>query len=238
MTYVLHYAPDNASLIVRLVLEELEAPYRTVLVDRAARAQEGAAYRSTNPTGLIPALETRDGVIFETAAILLWLADTRVDMTPNAPDPGRGSLLSWLFFTANTLHPMLRMTFYPEKYVCSDPDAQSALRQRLTTLHPVDMSLPRALALLEGLYASRPETLRRKAPIILDYYVCVLLRWCQIYPAGATAWFDFAPYPALRALAQRLETRPATMAAIRAEGLGPTPFSSASLPMPPEGCAL
>ena len=38
--YVLHYAPDNASLAVRLALEELGVPYRTALVDRAARAQE------------------------------------------------------------------------------------------------------------------------------------------------------------------------------------------------------
>ena len=41
--YVLHYAPDNASLIVRLALEEMGLPYRTVLVDRARREQDGAA---------------------------------------------------------------------------------------------------------------------------------------------------------------------------------------------------
>jgi glutathione S-transferase len=35
--YTLHYAPDNASLIIRLVLETHAIPYRTVLVNRAAR---------------------------------------------------------------------------------------------------------------------------------------------------------------------------------------------------------
>src|SRR5680860_279820 len=42
MTLILHYAPDNASLIVRLALEELELPYETRLVDRSVRAQDGA----------------------------------------------------------------------------------------------------------------------------------------------------------------------------------------------------
>ncbi|MCB2144531.1 MAG: glutathione S-transferase N-terminal domain-containing protein, partial [Rhodobacteraceae bacterium] len=66
--YVLHYAPDNASLIVRLVLTELNQPFETALVDRRVRAQDGAAYRALNPNGLIPALETPGGAIFETGA--------------------------------------------------------------------------------------------------------------------------------------------------------------------------
>ena len=50
----LHYAPDNASLIVRLALEEAGLPYRTVLVDRAANAQRSPAYMALNPAGRIP----------------------------------------------------------------------------------------------------------------------------------------------------------------------------------------
>ncbi|MEY8839828.1 glutathione S-transferase, partial [Cribrihabitans sp. XS_ASV171] len=42
-TLRLHYAPDNASLIIRLALEEMRLPYQAVLVDRAARAQDGTA---------------------------------------------------------------------------------------------------------------------------------------------------------------------------------------------------
>ena len=35
--YTLHYAPDNASLIIRLVLDGAGLPYRTALVDRWRR---------------------------------------------------------------------------------------------------------------------------------------------------------------------------------------------------------
>ncbi|MCB1329029.1 MAG: glutathione S-transferase N-terminal domain-containing protein, partial [Maritimibacter sp.] len=72
----LHYAPDNASLIIRIALEELGLPYETRLVDRQAEAQKSPAYLALNPQGLIPVLETPEGPIFETAAILLWLGET------------------------------------------------------------------------------------------------------------------------------------------------------------------
>ena len=61
----LHYAPDNASLCVRLALDAVGAPFQTVLVDRAARGQKSQRYLALNPNGLIPVLETPDGALFE-----------------------------------------------------------------------------------------------------------------------------------------------------------------------------
>ncbi|NBT31105.1 MAG: glutathione S-transferase, partial [Rhodobacteraceae bacterium] len=78
----LHYAPDNASLCVRLALTEMGLPFETILVDRRARGQKAPAYLRLNPNGLIPTLETPDGPIYETAAILLWLADRQGDLFP------------------------------------------------------------------------------------------------------------------------------------------------------------
>ena len=61
MTYLLHFAPDNASLCIRLALEELRLPYQTALVDRDINAQRSPAYLALNPNGLIPVLETPHG---------------------------------------------------------------------------------------------------------------------------------------------------------------------------------
>ncbi|MBS0126597.1 glutathione S-transferase family protein [Thetidibacter halocola] len=230
--YRLHYAPDNASLAVRLALEELGAPYATRLVDRAAKAQQGAVYRAVNPAGLIPALETPDGVIFETGAILLWLADRHGRMAPLPGDPARGDFLKWLFFTSNTLHLMLRMSFYPGKFVGDDAAAQAALCATLRAWHAVDMTLPRALHLLDTHVAARGP-----GPDMLDCYLAPLLRWCALYPAGGTAWFRLADFPALAELAARMEARPSGQAAARAEGLGPTPFTAPRPCDPPEGSA-
>ncbi|MEL7132127.1 MAG: glutathione S-transferase N-terminal domain-containing protein [Pseudomonadota bacterium] len=113
MSYVLHYAPDNASLIVRLALDMLAAPYKTVLVDRSRQEQRGATYRALNPNGLIPTLETPQGTLFETGAILLWLVDQHRDLGAQVRDPDRGDFLKWLFFCANTVHPHMQLLFTP-----------------------------------------------------------------------------------------------------------------------------
>lgn len=231
--YILHHAPDNASLIVRLVLEELGAPYRTVLVDRARREQDSAAYRALNPAGLIPVLETADGPIFETGAILLWLADRHGAMAPAPSHAQRGAFLKWLFFTSNTLHTDLRQLFYPMKYAGRDP----ALRE---IHHEITVArLIRDLGLIDRLGAGGPPGwLTAAAPSVLGYYLASLLRWCALYPAGGTAWFELGDYPFLCALAETLETRPAAIRAAAAEGLGPTPFSAPVHARPREGTAV
>ncbi|MBY5933077.1 glutathione S-transferase family protein [Tateyamaria omphalii] len=235
MAYVLHYAPDNASLIVRMTLEEMGVDYTTALVDRAARAQSGAAYRNINPAGLIPALETPHGVMFETAAILLWLSDTHGQMAPRQDNPERARFLSMLFFVSNTLHAQLRMLFYPEKYVGDDAQAQRAMRDRLISNSETAMTLPRALGLVDAYIGAQSDL---DAPSILECYMAAIVRWCALYPAGLTAWFDLSAYPALATIAARLDTRSTTRAVAEAEGLGHTPFSRPVLPNPPEGTAL
>ena len=234
MTYVLHYAPDNASLIVRLVLEEMGLRYETRLVDRAARAQDSAAFRRVNPAGLIPALETPQGALFETAAILLWLADTHGQMAPAPNAPKRGPFLSHLFFVSNTLHAQMRMTFYPDKYVGNDPDLQAQLQATLQSPDDRAMTLRNALSLMDRWCGAHSDP---AASSVIDCYLACLLRWCALYPKGRSDWFALSDYPALSALAKSLESRHSTHAAQAAEGLGPTPFTAPRHATPPEGSA-
>ena len=233
--YTLHYAPDNASLVVRLALEELGLTYRTELVDRSIRQQKSAAFLRLNPAGLIPVLETPQGPLSETAAILLWLTETHGappsgrPLAPPPGDPARGPVLKWLFWLSNSLHADLRIVFYPQQYVGPDIDAMEALHAGVTR------RLAGHYTLLEALVGQ--PWFGGADPTILDLYAAVTMRWAALYaPMGA--WFTAADYPGLKALAQRLETRPSVQAAIRAEGLGATPFSAPKPCQPPEGTAL
>lgn len=230
--YRLHYAPDNASLIVRLALEELGLPFDAVLVDRSAQGQRAPAYLKLNPHGLIPTLETPLGPIYETGAILLWLADTHGALAPTPDAPCRGDFLKWLFFTSNTLHAGLRMLFYPEKYVGDDVSAQSALRGQMT------INLSTHLAKLDSLAASQPPFFNSIPVSVLDLYVPVCLRWIALYPRGQTDWFTLDGTPHLSALAARIEQRDSVTRAIAAEGLGATPFTRPSYAQPTEGSAI
>lgn len=229
--YRLHYAPDNASLIVRLALEELGVPYDTALVDRQAGGQRAPAYLKLNPHGLIPVLETPDGPIFETAAILLWLADRHGALAPAPDSHDRAGFLKWLFFTSNTVHAGLRLLFHPETYVGPDAGAQSALSVQM------QRNLQTHLAALDNLAASGTAVFNAIPISILDLYIPVLLRWMALYPQGRTGWFDIARTPHLRALAARIEQRDSVARAIKAEGLGPTPFTAPVHATPPEGSA-
>jgi glutathione S-transferase len=222
--YVLHYAPDNASLIVRLVLEEAGLPYQTTLVDRSLRGADGIGYgakdyRAINPAGLIPALETPQGVLFETGAILLWLSD-RHGFGPGEAEPGRLALLKWLFFLSNTVHAEMRQLFYQEQYIPTDAHA------RHHTL--VSTRVRRHFALLDHAAAETPGPFAIGG--ILAAYTACLMRWAAD-PRGQALWFNLSDYPALARIAQRLDARPATQRIAEQEGLGPRPFAAPAFPV-------
>ncbi len=226
--YVLHFAPDNASLAVRLALEELGLPFRAALLDRATQAQEGAAYRAIVPTGLIPALETPQGAIFETGAILLWLADRHGGLAPAPDAPDRGDFLKWFFLTATTLHSDLRGLFYPHRYAGGDKDRHRALTEG---------RILQSLSLLDAALAPSTAWCRPGAPGALGFYLAPLVRWLALYPRSNPMRPDLGAYPALRSLLSDLEDRPSAKRAAEVEGLGPAPFTDPAYPTPPEGSA-
>jgi glutathione S-transferase len=225
--YRLHYAPDNASLVIRLVLDGAGIPYQTALVDRARRQQDGPAYRALNPTGLIPTLETPVGPISETAAILLWLSDTH-QLGPSPQSPDRGLFLKWLFFLSNSAHADLRQIFYPHQYcpVDAHPGHRVMMAARMLD----------HFALLDSAARQWPALFAAGKP--LGAYAVTLTRWSALYPPNAPRWFDLANFPTLFALAEAQEARVETPVIARAEGLGPHPFTRPEHPNPPEGSVL
>jgi len=228
--YSLHYAPDNASLILRLVMLDAGLPFTTQLVNRATRQQDSAAYRALNPTGLIPTLVTPAGPISETAACLLWLAEAHPS-AGLAPPPGHAAripFLKWLFFLSNTAHADLRQIFYPDQYV--GQEGRTSHLAKLTTRMTQHFTLLNQAALTHpNLFA---------APCVLAYYTSTLMRWPMLYPKTAQRWFKITDFPALHAMAKTIDARPATLAAASAEGLGPTPFTHPPCARPPEGSAV
>lgn len=221
--YRLHGSPDSANFIVRMVLEELGQPYDYVPVDRLTSEQNSEAYRRLNPQGLIPVLEVpgQDAPMFETAAIVLHLADTHESLAPEPASPQRGRFLKWLFFLSNTLHADLRISFKPERYT---PEKESA-----SSLHA---GLMRRIAI--GFGHLDTEVAARRGPYlmgsdvsVLDHYLAACARWAQIY-RNAGLW-SLAATPHLHALCERLETRPAISRACALEEIEGKPFT---LPRP------
>jgi glutathione S-transferase len=217
--YILHCSPDSASLIVRLVLQELDVPHACVVIDRAAGALDSPAYRAMQPAGLIPALETPDGAMFETAAMLLYLCDRHPGLAPAPDHPDRAAYLSWFVFTNNSVHTTLMQMFYPDRV--AGPDHAAAVVTAATA------RMLGFLGLLDRMVAAQaPAWLSPAQPSALGYYLGVLIRWLSAFGPDHAFHIRSADYPALHAVLAALETRPAARLCAEAEGLGPTIFTN------------
>lgn len=210
----LYYAPDNASLVVKILLEELSLPYKAVLVDRGIREQSSKAYRELNPKGLIPVCIIDGEPVFETAAILLSLADRQGEMVPHADDAARPQFLKWLFFLSNTLHPDLRMLFYAEKYISAEKPVVENFRQT-TRDRLID-----SFEILDAHYQQLDTTyLLGDAPSLVDMYCAVCMRWSALYPADWGHRLLVSDFPALEAMFTELERRRPVIRACNSEGI-------------------
>jgi glutathione S-transferase len=96
---VFYTNPMSRGRIVRWMLEELGAPYETVILDYAS-SLKGAEYLALNPMGKVPAIKHGDTVITEGAAICAYLADAFPDAGLAPPPADRGDYYRWLFFGA------------------------------------------------------------------------------------------------------------------------------------------
>lgn len=82
---VLHgYWRSTASYRVRIALNLKDLPYRQETHDLRTGAHRSTTYRALDPQGLVPALETDDGVLIQSPAILEWLEE-RYPATPLLP---------------------------------------------------------------------------------------------------------------------------------------------------------
>jgi glutathione S-transferase len=72
----LYYAPDTISLATHILLEEVGAPYSTVRIDFKTTQQRSPEYLKINPKGRMPALVTDRGILTETPAMLVYVAQS------------------------------------------------------------------------------------------------------------------------------------------------------------------
>src|SRR4029453_18289512 len=83
---------------VALFLEEAGLPYELVPIDTRKGQQHSPEYRAINPNGKVPAIVDGDVTMFDSNAILLYLAEkTGKFLPPNTPQ-ARAQPLSWLMF--------------------------------------------------------------------------------------------------------------------------------------------
>ena len=72
----LYYAPGSCALASHIALEEAGAEYQAIRVNFAKEEQRQPPYLAINPKGRVPALATEHGILTETPAILVFIAQS------------------------------------------------------------------------------------------------------------------------------------------------------------------
>src|SRR5215472_8512748 len=105
---VFYTNPMSRGRIVRWMLEEVGAPYRTELIEFGP-SMKSPSYLAINPMGKVPAIRHGDTVVTEAAAICAYLADAfpQARLAPPSGDRLRGPYYRWLFFAAGPVDAAL-----------------------------------------------------------------------------------------------------------------------------------
>jgi glutathione S-transferase len=139
---VFYTNPMSRGRIVRWMLEEVGAPYRTELLDYGT-TMKSPDYLAINPMGKVPAIRHGGVVVTEGAAICAYLADAypEAGLAPPPTDPARGTYYRWLFYAAGPMeaavtNASLNVVVPPERkmmagYGCMD-DVLATLERALT----------------------------------------------------------------------------------------------------------
>jgi glutathione S-transferase len=101
----LYYSPGTASLVVHWLLIELDAEHELHKLDVDAREHKQPAYLKLNPNGVIPTLLVDGEPVFESAALVLYLADAypMAGLAPPLDSLDRARYYQWMVHMANTL---------------------------------------------------------------------------------------------------------------------------------------
>jgi glutathione S-transferase len=116
----LYHSPQTRSGSIVWLLEELEVPYQTKIVD--FRRADGTGSRdpaNPHPHGKVPTLTDGGETVFEASAIALFLTDKyRTKKLGPAPgDAKRGEYLSWLAYRPGVMEPALISRRFEIKHV-------------------------------------------------------------------------------------------------------------------------
>ena len=100
-----YYSLAPNPMKVALFLEEAGLPYEAVPVDTRKGEQFAPEFAAVNPNNKVPVIVDGDAVVFDSNAILLYLAEKMGMFLPGEGLAARGEMLSWLMFVATGVGP-------------------------------------------------------------------------------------------------------------------------------------
>lgn len=171
--YILYGGDFTRSVLVQWVLEEGGLDYEPRNVDILKGEHRAPEFLAMNPAGQVPVLITPEGqVLFETAALMVYLADRHglTDLAPPVTDPSRGLFLSTIFHLASDIQSEMKRFHYPHRF--SPRREDNATIQNLAK----SLVLSRLAVINERLANGGPHALGARF-CLADAYVCYWVAW-------------------------------------------------------------
>jgi GST-like protein len=164
---------------IHIMLEETGLPYQVIWVDIDKGDQFSSEFLRISPNNKIPAIVDYDGpdgeplAMFESGAILLYLADKTGRFLPQAPRK-RWETIQWLMWQIGGFGPMLGQAHHFNAYAPMRPDAPIVLpyaQERYTNE-------------AARLYGVLDKRLAGREYVAADEYTIAdiaIFPWCRLY---------------------------------------------------------
>jgi glutathione S-transferase len=203
----LYYLPGSAAMAPHAALEETGAEYELVRVIRENGVPVSPPdYLQISPFGRVPAYVDGDLRLFESAAIVMHVADTNPEsgLLPPVGSPDRAHAYRWLVYLTNTLQPTYLNWFYPDRVGVEDDAVKEHAARELEEI----------FAWIDGQLVGR-DYLVGDALTGADLFLFMLVDWGRDLEPG--------PFerPNVRAHYQRLAARPGVARMLAAHELEP-----------------
>lgn len=197
----LYYFKSACSLIVRIILNELDLPFEAEEVDLTKKTTaSGKDFLSINPKGAVPTLSLDQGeILTETQVILQYLADITPGQKLLAPvgDFARYPVLECLNYLSTELHKPLGLCFNPT--FSEEAKSKMLLPLALLRFAHLDKRLANGKFLM-GEHFTLP-----------DAYLFVMLRWAHYFKMDLSSFRHLASFEA------NMKARPAVLRSLQQE---------------------
>jgi GSH-dependent disulfide-bond oxidoreductase len=182
---------------VALFLEEAGLPYELMPVDTRKGEQHAPAYLAINPNAKVPAIVDGEATVFDSNAILLYLAEKTGKFLPANMPAARGRMYSWLMFVATGVGPF----------------SGQAVHFRHHAPETLPYAVNRYVFEVKRHYRIVDAQLAKQRYMLGDEYTIVDMAawgWARVLPyvLGDDAWSGF---PNVKRLVDEISARPAAV---------------------------
>jgi glutathione S-transferase len=201
----LYYAADTCSLASHIALEEAGADYTLVRISFAGNEQRSPDYLAVNPKGRVPAMVTERGILTETPAMLVFVAQSfpQAGLAPLHDVFAFAEVQAFNSYLCSTLHVAHAHRMRGHRW--ADDEAAIAAMQR-----KVPDSVGACYDLIER-HMFRGPWVIGEAYTICDPYLFTIAQWME------GDGVDPARFPRVADHRRRMSERPAVRKAIAQE---------------------